>query len=178
MPSAGEPRAPAGGGGRSGTGAEGARPALSFPTARVATMAAAIGVVGGTYGIGGGALVAPLLVGVFRLPVHAVAGATLAATFLTSALGIAAYSLLPAPAGIATGPDWPLGALFGLGGLLGTYAGARLQHRVPERPLRIGLALVMLVLGLEYLIAALPTVQGLTTGTAMGQDAPPTLRPG
>lgn len=168
MPSAGEQNAPAGGGSRSGTGAEGARPALSFPTARVAAMAAAIGVVGGVYGIGGGALVAPLLVGVFRLPVYAVAGATLAATFLTSALGIAAYSLLPAPAGIATGPDWPLGALFGLGGLLGTYAGARVQHRVPERALRVGLALVLLVLGLEYLIAALPAIQGLTTGTAMG----------
>lgn len=156
MPSADERLPPTGGGSRSGTGAERTPPALRFPTARVAALAAAIGVVGGTYGIGGGALVAPLLVGVFRLPVHAVAGATLAATFLSSTLGIAAYSLLPAPAGIATAPDWALGALFGLGGLLGTYAGARLQRRVPERALRIGLALVLLVLGLEYLVAAPP----------------------
>lgn len=53
----------------------------------------------------------------------------------------------PASAGIGffhllgTRPDWLLGALFGIGGLAGTYAGARFQRYFPERPIRIVLGL-------------------------------------
>lgn len=36
-----------------------------------------VGIVGGIYGIGGGAIVAPFLVTFFGLPVYTVAGATL-----------------------------------------------------------------------------------------------------
>jgi uncharacterized membrane protein YfcA len=43
-----------------------------------------VGVVGGVYGIGGGAIVAPFCIGVLGLPVHTVAGATLMSTFLAS----------------------------------------------------------------------------------------------
>ncbi len=40
-----------------------------------------VGIVGGTYGIGGGAIIAPFFVTVFGLPVHTVAGAALMGTF-------------------------------------------------------------------------------------------------
>ena len=53
-----------------------------------------VGLVGGVYGIGGGAIMAPFLVSFFGLPVHAVAGASLFATFLTSVAGVGFYSLL------------------------------------------------------------------------------------
>jgi len=51
----------------------------------------------------------PICLALYRLPVHAIAGATLTATFLTSAIALAAYSLLPAPAGLVVRPDWALG---------------------------------------------------------------------
>ena len=113
----------------------------------------AVGVVGTIYGIGGGSFMVPLLVSVFRLPVHAIAGATLTATFLTSLFALAGYSLLPAPAGAAAAPDWLLGILFGVGGLVGGNLGARCQRHVPQRGLKLLLAAILLGLALRYVVA-------------------------
>lgn len=110
-----------------------------------------ISVIGGAYGIGGGAFMAPVLLVLFQRSLHSVAGATLFATFMSSVAGVAMYTLLPAPAGVQTGPDWTLGLLFGVGGFLGSYAGARMQKRLPARPLRITLAVVIGGLGAGYL---------------------------
>jgi len=44
-------------------------------------LALIVGIVGGTYGIGGGAIIAPFCVTVFRLPIYTVAGAALLGTF-------------------------------------------------------------------------------------------------
>ncbi len=113
-------------------------------------MALVVGMIGGAYGIGGGAIMAPVLVAVFGLPVHGVAGAALFGTFVTSVAGVALYQFLPAPAGIEARPDWALGILFGLGGLAGMYAGARMQKHVPQRTLERGIALVLALLACGY----------------------------
>lgn len=113
-------------------------------------IALVVGMIGGAYGIGGGAIMAPVLVAVFCLPVHGVAGAALFGTFVTSVAGVALYQLLPAPAGIETRPDWALGILFGLGGVAGMYAGARMQKHVPQRALERGIALVLALLACGY----------------------------
>lgn len=120
-------------------------------TVEVGALSLGVGIVGGIYGIGGGALIAPFLVSLFRLPVHTVAGAALAATFATSAAAVGAY-LLVAPGGAV--PDWRLGLLFGLGGLAGTYVGARLQRYVPARPIQLLLAACTLGPAFGYLLAA------------------------
>ena len=52
------------------------------------------GIVGGTYGIGGGAIIAPFFVSWFRLPVHTISGATLMGTFLTSVAGVIFYMII------------------------------------------------------------------------------------
>ncbi|MDI6747273.1 MAG: sulfite exporter TauE/SafE family protein [Rhodocyclaceae bacterium] len=109
-----------------------------------------IGVVGGAYGIGGGSIMAPVLVAIFRLPIHGLAGATLFGTLVTSVAGVALYQFMPAPPGMTTQPDWALGILFGMGGAAGMYAGARLQKRVPHRALEIGIALVLGLLASAY----------------------------
>jgi len=109
-----------------------------------------VGVIGTAYGIGGGSFMVPLCLALYRLPVHAIAGATLAATFLTSAIALAAYGCLPAPAGVTARPDWALGLAFGLGGLAGAYLGARLQKRVPQGWLKGLLALGLAGLALRY----------------------------
>ena len=118
----------------------------------VLMIALVIGVIGGAYGIGGGAIMAPVLVAIFRLPIHNLAGATLFGTLVTSVAGVALYQFMPAPPGITTQPDWALGILFGLGGVVGMYAGARMQKRVPQRALEIGIALVLGTLASGYVL--------------------------
>jgi hypothetical protein len=123
-----------------------------FDTRAMFALALAVGVIGGVYGIGGGAIIAPFCVSLFGLPVYVVAGAALAGTLFTSIVGVAFYALAPAPAGVATQPDWLLGLLFGLGGLAGMYSGARLQKHVPQRVLKTGLAALLLVLAAFYIL--------------------------
>jgi uncharacterized membrane protein YfcA len=49
-------------------------------------------------------------------------------------------------------PDWDLGLLFGAGGIAGMYLGARCQHYVPQRTLKLLLAGLMLFLAARYLL--------------------------
>ena len=112
--------------------------------------ALAVGVVGGAYGIGGGSIIAPVMVIFLGLPLHAVAGAALFGTLATSVVGVAMYQFLPAPPGIESRPDWALGILFGLGGAAGTYLGALTQKHVPRRALEVGIAAVLAVVAAGY----------------------------
>jgi len=68
-----------------------------------------VGIIGGTYGIGGGAIIAPFCVAIFHLPVYTVAGAALMGTFITSIAGVIFYSLIPLSSDLSTRPDWLLG---------------------------------------------------------------------
>lgn len=123
---------------------------FSFSVPAMFLLALAVGVIGGTYGIGGGAIIAPFCVALFGLPVHAIAGAAIAGTLFTSVVGVVLYSLLPAPAGMVTQPDWALGLLFGLGGFAGMYFGARCQKHVPQRALKLLLGLLLMLLAGHY----------------------------
>uniref|UniRef100_B8J214 Probable membrane transporter protein n=1 Tax=Desulfovibrio desulfuricans (strain ATCC 27774 / DSM 6949 / MB) TaxID=525146 RepID=B8J214_DESDA len=121
-------------------------------TPRLALLSLVVGLIGGVYGIGGGAIMAPFLVSFFALPVYAVAGATLFATFLTSVAGVSFYSLLaPLYPGMAIAPDWRMGILVGLGGMCGMYLGARCQKHVPATALKCLLAVILLFTALRYL---------------------------
>jgi len=48
-------------------------------------------------------------------------------------------------------PDWMLGILFGIGGLLGTYVGARIQKFLPDRIIKIILTGLILFLAISYI---------------------------
>jgi uncharacterized membrane protein YfcA len=124
-----------------------------FSTSAVLGLSLVVGLVGGMYGIGGGAIIAPLLVSWFRLPIHTVAGAALAATGVTSLIAVAAYhviALLDRSMPIA--PDWTLGILFGLGGMAGMYLGARCQRRVPARAIEWMLGLILVSVAVRYVV--------------------------
>jgi uncharacterized membrane protein YfcA len=112
-----------------------------------------VGIIGGAYGIGGGAVVAPFLVAVFGLPVYAVAGATLLATFVASIAGVTFYSAIPSM--YHTSPDWLLGLLFGAGGIVGMYLGGRAQKHVPQRIIKLILGLILLFVAGKYLIGGI-----------------------
>jgi uncharacterized membrane protein YfcA len=120
----------------------------------IVALSLAVGVVGGIYGIGGGSILGPILVG-FGYTVAEVAPAALTATFLTSFAGVATFALLSFGGSGDVAPDWPLGLAMGAGGLGGTYLGARLQSRVPETMLRRGLGILALALGVRYAILAI-----------------------
>lgn len=125
---------------------------FSFSTPGMFALALLVGIVGGIYGIGGGAIIAPFCVTVFRLPVYTIAGAALLGTFVTSIAGVCFYSLLPTKAGLSFAPDWALGFLFGAGGFVGLYWGARLQKFIPQHYLKMMLALLVLLLAASYII--------------------------
>ncbi len=119
------------------------------------TLALVVGVVGGIYGIGGGSLLAPILIAL-GFSVYEVAPATLAATFLTSIVGIATYQVLQLSHGGAIAPEWVLGAFMGAGGFVGSYCGARLQSQLPERSLRRLLGCVACLVAARYFQTATP----------------------
>lgn len=130
----------------------GTRPARAPLSARsIAMTAFVVGIVGGIYGIGGGSILGPILVGA-GMAVSRVAPAALASTFVTSIVGVATFAVLQVNASGSISPDWSLGVACGLGGLCGGYLGASLQPRMPERLLRMLLGL--LALGLAVLYAA------------------------
>ena len=115
----------------------------------------AVGLVGGIYGMGGGAVIAPALVAAGHR-IARVAPAALAVTLVTSIAGIAAFQAIAwLDAGPDTiGPDWALGLSMGAGGLLGGALGVRLARRLPERLLRRALGLMAVAVGLRYLVQA------------------------
>jgi len=114
-----------------------------------------VGIVGGTYGIGGGAIIAPFLITFYSLPVYTIAGSALMGTFLTSIVGVGIYTIIApmyAHTGLAIAPDWKLGILFGIGGFAGMYCGARAQKFVPGKVIRCILGLLITFLALRYVL--------------------------
>jgi uncharacterized membrane protein YfcA len=94
----------------------------------------AIGIVGGVYGIGGGAILAPILITVFALPVYTIAGPSLMGTFITSLASVIFYQILaPYYPDLNVAPNWLLGFLYGIGGFIGIYFGARAQKYMPAK---------------------------------------------
>jgi uncharacterized membrane protein YfcA len=112
-------------------------------------IAAVVGLVGGIYGIGGGSILAPILIGAGWSP-RVVAPATLASTFLTSVAGVATFMTLAAMHGGSVAPDWGIGAALGVGGIIGGYVGARLQPRLPEDVIRRILGGIVAAIGALY----------------------------
>jgi uncharacterized membrane protein YfcA len=125
------------------------RPARQIPVPALAVLAIVVGCVGGIYGIGGGAILAPILIGSGRKPSE-VAPAALACTFVTSAGGVIAFTLLSLHQHTSVAPDWPTGIALGLGGLAGGYTGARIQSRMPDLLIRRILGVLVIAIGAYY----------------------------
>jgi len=112
-----------------------------------------VGIAGGIYGIGGGSIIAPFFIAIIGLPVYTVAGAALMGTFVTSVAGVVFYHLLANfYPGMSVAPDWWLGVLFGLGGFLGMYLGARTQKYVPAQAIKAMLCACVLFVSGKYIL--------------------------
>jgi hypothetical protein len=128
----------------------GHRPARAIPAPALVLLSAAVGCAGGIYGIGGGSILAPILIGAGRPPAQA-APAALASTFVTSVAGVITFTILSAHAHGTVAPAWPTGIALGAGGLAGAYTGARIQPRLPEVLIRRLLGILVIAIGTRYL---------------------------
>jgi uncharacterized protein len=124
---------------------------FTVSTLGIFSLSLIVGIVGGVYGIGGGAIIAPFFVSFFGLPVYTVAGAALMGTFVTSVAGVAFYqAIAPYYPNLSVAPDWLLGVLFGIGGMAGMYLGARCQKYVPARYIKWLLSALLIFLAAKY----------------------------
>jgi uncharacterized membrane protein YfcA len=130
------------------------RPARAVPLPVVTVLAALVGCVGGIYGIGGGSILAPTLVGTGRPP-REVAPAALASTFVTSVAGVITFVILSIHHHGSVAPDWPTGIALGIGGLAGAYTGARIQQRLPDTLIRRAMGVLVVAIGVRYLWSGL-----------------------
>jgi uncharacterized membrane protein YfcA len=116
---------------------------FSFSTIGMFALAFIVGIIGGAYGI---------CVAFFHLPIYSIAGATLMGTFITSAAGALFFSVLPATHGVSPMPDWPLGILFGIGGFVGMFLGAKTQKYVPQKFINIFVGTAIMFLAIKYIV--------------------------
>jgi uncharacterized membrane protein YfcA len=105
-----------------------------IPVPALVVLACLTGCIGGIYGIGGGAILSPILIASGR-PAAEVAPAALASTFVTSLGGVVTFTILSVNQGPAA-PNWPTGIALGIGGIIGGYTGARMQSRIPDAMVR------------------------------------------
>jgi uncharacterized protein len=126
---------------------------FEIPIPGVFMLSFIVGILGGIYGIGGGAIIAPFFITFFKLPVYIVAGASLLGNFVTSVAGVGFYQAIALfSPDIKVAPDWQLGVLFGIGGMFGMYLGARCQKYIPARYIKWMLTMVMVYTSIKYVI--------------------------
>ena len=130
------------------------RPGRAIPLPLLILLAAVVGCVGGIYGIGGGSILAPVLIGSGRSPKE-VAPAALASTFVTSVAGVITFLILSVHHQGPVAPDWPTGIALGIGGLAGAYTGARIQRRLPDVLIRRVMGVLVVAIGARYLWSGL-----------------------
>ena len=131
-----------------------ARPVRRIPVPVLVALAAMVGCVGGIYGIGGGSILAPILIGSGRRAVE-VAPAALASTFVTSVAGVITFTILSVNQHAPVAPNWPTGIALGVGGLAGGYTGARLQSRLPDVLIRRLVGILVIAIAARYLVSGL-----------------------
>jgi uncharacterized protein len=137
---------------RPGRNSEPARP-RRIPAPALVILAALTGCVGGIYGIGGGSILSPILIGSGR-PASQVAPAALASTFVTSLAGVVMFTILSVSQGTAA-PNWPTGIALGIGGIIGGYTGARMQSRLPDTLIRRIVGILAIAIAVRYLWSGL-----------------------
>ena len=111
-------------------------------------MAISVGVAGGLFGVGGGALLVPLLVLVFGFEQHRAQGTSLVA--LVPPTGLLAF-LNYSRAGKV---DWTVGLLIMPGVFFGAMAGTRLAQKISAEGLRRSVAVVVFAIGLWEVASA------------------------
>lgn len=116
----------------------GPQPAPECRPLRCLLAGGGVGILTGFLGVGGGFLLVPALVKFARLPIRTATGTSLAIIAANSAAGFVSHlGASPTP--------WRLATVFALIAVAGVLAGGKLASRVPEKALRRGFALLVLL---------------------------------
>lgn len=109
---------------------------------RVPLVGLAGGAVGGFLGVGGGIVLVPLILWMFRVDRHIAHATSLAAVFIIAVSGMLGFAL-------SDRVDWGAGLALAAGGMIGSAIGAQAMHRMSPNALRLGFALALLVAGVR-----------------------------
>lgn len=124
-----------------------------------------IGAASGFFGIGGGFLITPALMWATEMPLSIAIGSSLVAVSAFGLTTAASYAL----SGLV---NWPLAALFALGGLFGGIAGARLTAKLAPhaRALRTSFAAFVIAAGCYIAIQGTPALRSGEVVSMISED--------
>lgn len=122
---------------------------------KVVAAGAGVGAVTGLLGVGGGFLVVPALIALRGMPMPLAVGTSQLVVLVNALAGLGGRLF-------GDSVVWGLGAVFGVGGVLGAALGSRLADRVPARQLRLAFS------GVAVLVAAALGWQLIAGGQATG----------
>lgn len=108
----------------------------------------AAGLLSGLLGVGGGFIMVPLLVLWAREAQRSAHGTSLAAIVPISVAGVAVYYFGSPSSQV----DLRFALLLIVGSIAGAYLGARAISRVPERVLQVGIAVLLLAVGVKEIV--------------------------
>ena len=112
-----------------------------------------VGVVASTLGVGGGFLMTPLLVTLFKLPIYVIVAATIPFVMVQSVVGLFSYMVVvPALTGHYDPPEWAFGLFAAAPAVFGAWLAAKTQRFVPESSLKLVAGVITGLGGLLYLI--------------------------
>lgn len=127
----------------------------SMSTGKVLLIGAAVGLLTGTVGAGGGFLVVPALALLGGMPMPIAVGTSLLVIAMNSAAGLAGH--------LSTMPiDWPVAGAFTAAAVLGSLLGARLTQRVNPETLRRSFGWFVLLTAALILAEELHPLVGLS----------------
>jgi hypothetical protein len=118
-----------------------------------------VGVITGLVGVGGGFLIVPALVLLGGLSMHKAVATSLMIIALKSFSGFYKYLDVLEKQGLDL--DWQTLMLVTGLGIVGSFAGAKMAHRVPQHKLKKGFGLFLIVMGIYILARSLPDALGL-----------------
>ena len=99
----------------------------------------------GLTGVGGGAVMVPLLTGLLRLPQHLAHGTSLAIVIFVATAGLIGYWR-------TENVDWGLVPWLAVGGALGAYVGAVTMSKLAPRSLRLVFGVFLLGVSIRMFI--------------------------
>jgi uncharacterized membrane protein YfcA len=123
---------------------------------KIASDGLLVGVVTGLVGVGGGFLIVPALVLLGGLTIHKAVATSLVIIALKSYSGFAKYLDVLDVQGLVL--DWTVLLSVTALGVLGSLAGTRIASRMPQRQLKKGFGIFLIVMGVYILARSAPAV--------------------
>lgn len=126
----------------------------SRPILRILIDGLLVGIATGLVGAGGGFLIVPALNLLGGLPMAVAVGTSLLVIAMKSFAGLGGYLF-------SVQLNWPIVTAFTATAIAGSFAGVALAGRIPERALRTGFGVFVLVMGAFVLIQEVPVLLSL-----------------